>query len=279
MKGFSTLLVLLGCCGWQLGCNSNAKETQEVATAPPILLAFDAAQSDSAAIVWADRVMAAAGGKEKLEAVKQLSFHFIIKADTGVVAAWRHDRDRHKHRYRLAGTLAGGEKVLVFLNLNTQDGQAFLNGNPAPEEELQTLLAMAYSRLISDTYWLLFPFKLKDPGARLQYKGARQIGEAKFEVVHLSFSDDVGLTPDNAFNVFIDPQSHEIRRWEYFEQPEAQPLIAWWDDWQNFDGLKFATQRRLEESRRTISFEDLTFPSAVDENLFLAPAPAHAGME
>ncbi|NUO81459.1 hypothetical protein HUU05_15385 [candidate division KSB1 bacterium] len=279
MKGFVTLFMLLGSCAVQIGCNTNAKETGAASTAPPMQLAFDAAQSDSAAVALADRVLAAVGEKENLDAVRYLSFRFVIKSDTGTIADWRHDWDRVQHRYRLAGTLASGEQALVFLNLNTQDGHAFLNGNPAPEDDLQNLLAMAYSRFTSDTYWLLLPFKLKDPGARLEYLGTQQAGAASFEVIRLSFIDDVGLTPENAYNIFIDPGSHEIRRWEYFEHPEARPLIAWWENWQSFGALKFALQRRLEESDRIISFEDLVVSSEVDANIFTVPAPTQAGME
>ncbi len=278
MKGFVTLFMLLGSCAVQIGCSSNAKETGAASTAPPIQLAFDAAQSDSAAVSLADRVLAAVGGKENFEAVRYLSFRFVIKSDTGTIADWRHDWDRVQHRYRLAGTLASGEQALVFLNLNTQDGHAFLNGNPAPEDDLQNLLAMAYSRFTSDTYWLLLPFKLKDPGARLQYRGMRQIGANNFAMIHLSFIDEVGLTPENEFNIFIDPAAHEIRRWEYFANAQAQPLVALWEDWQSFGALRFAATRRLEESGRAISFEEIVVAPEVDEQIFAVPAQTQAGM-
>jgi hypothetical protein len=241
-------------------------------------LAFDAQQSDSSAIMWADRVLAACGGKESLEAARYLAFQFVIKTDTGIVTSWRHDWDRNKHRYRLAGTLAGGEQVLVFLNLITQEGDAFLNGEAAPEDESQNLLAMAYSRFVSDTYWLLAPFKLKDPGARLQYRGMRQIGASTFAMIHLSFIDEVGLTPENEFNIFIDPAAHEIRRWEYFASAQAQPLVALWEDWHSFGALRFAATRRLEESGRTISFEEIVVAPEVDEQIFTVPAQTQAGM-
>ncbi len=278
MKGFLVSALALMLCVAQMGCGSNAQENEMSAIATPARLEFDATQSDSAAIALADKVLQAAGGNEQLARVHQLSFQFSIKADSGVVSMWRHDWDRRNQRYRLSGALASGEQVLVYLNLRAQDGQAFMNGNPAPEEELQALLAMAYSRFTSDTYWLLLPFKLKDAGARLEYRGVKQINAAHYEVLHLSFSDDVGLTPENEFEIFIDPATWEIRRWEFFEHPEAEARIAWWEKWQSFGGLRLATQRRLEESDRVLSFEEIVVSSQVDDAIFSAPATPQAGM-
>lgn len=279
MKGFFVLTLALIICIALAGCGSKAQPHEEAEIAPQPRLEFEASQSDAAAVALADKVCAAAGGNARLEAAPALSFRFVLKADSGVVSAWRHDWDRREQRYRLSGVLTSGEQVLVFLNLNTQDGSAFLNGNPAPAEQQQALLAMAYSRFTSDTYWLLLPFKLKDPGARLEYRGTKQIGADSFEVIHLSFIDDVGLTPENEFELFIDPVSHTIRRWEYYEHPEAQPLIAWWENEQDCNGLKLATERRLEESRRTIVFEEIVVSAEIDESRFAPPAATHSGME
>ena len=279
MKGFVALALLSVLLIVHVGCGSNAQEKLADENSEQATLQFDASQSDSAAIALAEKVALAAGGSEQLAGVQQLSFQFKIKADSGVVSAWRHDWDRSGQRYRLSGALTSGEQVLVFLNLDTQDGQAFINGNPAPEDELQALLAMAYSRFTSDTYWLLFPFKLKDAGARLEYHGVKQIEATTFEVLHLSFIDDVGLTPENEFEIFIDPATHEIRRWEYFENPEAEPRIAWWDNWQSFGRLKFATQRRLAESDRVIFFEEIVASPQVEDAIFTAPSLTQAGMK
>lgn len=278
MKGFLVSALALMLCVTQMGCGSNAQEFEASEIATPARLEFDATQSDSAAVALADKVLQAAGGSEQLAHVQQLSFQFIIKTDTGVVSTWHHDWDRRNQRYRLSGALASGEQVLVYLNLNAQDGQAFMNGKPAPEDELQALLAMAYSRFTSDTYWLLLPFKLKDAGARLEYRGAVQIATAHYEVLHLSFIDDVGLTPENEFEIFIDPTTYEIRRWEFFEHPEAEARIAWWENWQSFGGLRLATQRRLEESKRVISFEEIIMSPQVDDAIFTVPAMPQAGM-
>lgn len=279
MKGFFALILSFMFGIACIGCGSKTQEHDEAEIAPRPQLEFEASQSDSAALMLADKVCAAAGGTVRLEAVLSLSFRFVLKADSGVVSSWRHDWDRRGQRYRLSGALTSGEQVLVFLNLNTQDGRAFLNGIPANDEQHQALLAMAYSRFTSDTYWLLLPFKLKDPGARLEYRGAKQIGADSFEVIRLGFIDDVGLTPENEFEIFIDPVSHMIRRWEYYEHPEARPLIAWWENEQDFNGLKLATERRLEESLRTIVFEEIVVSAGVDENLFTPPATAHSGMQ
>jgi len=219
----------------------------------------------------AEKVLAAAGGREKFAAAHYFSFHFVIASDTTVIADWRHDWDRRANRYRLEGELPNGDQVLVLMHLNQQTGRAFRNGEPVPVEEAKPLLALAYSRFLSDFYWLLPAFKLQDPGVRLEYQGVQKINEAAFEVMRLSFAEKTGLTPENSYKLFIDPATFQLRRWEFFAAPQSQPLAAWWENWQNFGGIHLASARRLEGTKRKIFFEEIIVSSVVNESLFAVP--------
>ncbi|MGH7492754.1 MAG: DUF6503 family protein [bacterium] len=278
MKGFSSLGVV-GVCALVIGCDSPPSPTRTFAPAlaPAATARHSAApRLDSIATHLAEKVLAAAGGREKFKACNYFSFHFVIESDTGVVADWRHDWDRRNNRYRLEGELPTGEHVLMWMHLNNRTGRAFQNGQPVPVEEAKPLMGLAYSRFLSDFYWLLLPFKLHDPGVRLEYQGRQEIGQVSFETVRLSFADKTGLTPENSYRLFIDPATFRIQRWEFFATPQSTPLVAWWENWQDFNGIALAMERRLEGTSRRILFEELVVSAVVDESLFAVPAQLSA---
>lgn len=270
MKGFSSLGVVGICAVWFLRCDAPAPSNLHSSPAP-LFSSSPPAHADSNAFILAQKIFSAAGG-EKFNAVNYISFHFVIASDTALAADWRHDWDRRKNRYRLEGRLAQGDHVLVLMHLNQQTGRAFRNGRPVPAEEARPLLAMAYSRFLSDFYWLLLPFKLQDPGVRLEYQGVQKVANVSCEVLRLSFAEQVGLTPENSYRLFIDPETFHLRRWEFYAAPQSAPLVAWWENWRDFGGIALATERRLEGTDRRILFEEIVVSAAVDESLFAVPA-------
>jgi hypothetical protein len=229
---------------------------------------FDSSKSDPKAIRIADEIMVALGGRENFEAIKYLSFHFVSVADTKKVSDWRHDWDRRNNNYRLEGTTRDGDHLLAVFNLDTRDGAAFKNGQKMDGEVKIQLLKRAYARYINDTYWLLMPFKLKDAGAVLKYDGSQEINDVKYDVLHLSFADSVGLTPRNIYRVFVDQATRIIHRWEYIEKEGAEPSPAWWEKWNRYGGIKLAEQRTFENSNRKLLFTNIVVSAEVDEKIF-----------
>ena len=255
------------------GCRS---EDQRRAKPQGTAHAFDSSKSEAKAIQLAEAVATAAGGRKKFNAIGYLSFRFVVVADTNRLAEWQHHWDRRTNRYRVEGVMRDGRHLLAFFNLDTQEGKAFIDSEPAAGDETRRLLGLAYSRYINDTYWLLFPFKLSDPGARLQYEGTRRIDDSEFEVLRLSFVEPVGLTPDNVYRAFIDTRTNLIGRWEYQATSEAEPVGARWEGWQDFGGIRLATRRVIERSERKILFENIVVSSEVDEAVFQMPEKATA---
>src|SRR5262245_38752637 len=89
-----------------------------------------------------------------------------------------------------------------------------------PVMERQTL-ETGYGRFINDTYWLLMPLKMRDPGVNLDYDGEKKIGKQTYDVVKLTF-DNVGLTPGDTYWVYVNRETHLIDQWEYILQGEAE---------------------------------------------------------
>ena len=241
-----------------MGCRSNSTHQQRNG-------------SDPRAVKIAEQVVVALGGWEKYRAVRYLSFHFVVERDSQVVSDWRHDWDRGTDDFRLEGKNDKAEELLIFLNLRSKQGQAFKNGQLVEGEEHNAMLEQAYARFINDSYWLLMPYKLRDPGVTLTFDGEETIDKQKYEVIKLTFGPNIGLTPKNIYRVFVDPATRQIQRWEYFAEPGAEARPAWWNQWREFGGIKLALERKLEGRQVRLLFENIVVSKQVPPGLFSAP--------
>lgn len=239
---------------------------------------FDPSQSDAEAIRIADEVMVALGGRKNYDAVKYLSFHFVVTKGDTQLSDWRHDWDRRNNNYRVETTTRSGDHLRIIFNLDTKNGAVFKNGEALEGDEKIQWLARAYAHYINDTYWLLMPYKLKDPGVMLRHDGKHEVNGFQYDVVSLSFADSVGLTPWNMYRVFVDEATRLVHRWEYFEKEGAAPSSAWWESWNTYDGIKLAGERLFENSNRKILFKNIVVSQEVDEKIFEAATPALAEM-
>jgi hypothetical protein len=237
---------------------------------------FDASKSAPKAIQIADEVMVALGGKENYAAINYLSFHFVSTRGDTQVTDWRHDWDRRNNNYRIEGTTRNGDHLLAVFNLDSRNGAAFKNGQKMDGEEKIQILKRAYGRYINDTFWLLMPFKLKDGGAVLQYDGAQEINDVRYDVLRLSYTDSVGLTPRNIYRIFVDQATRVVYRWEYYEKAGAAPAASWWERWNKYGGIKLAEQRTFENSNRKLLFTNIIVSREVDEKIFEVASTSQA---
>ena len=102
-----------------------------------------------------------------------------------------------------------------------------------PRRVGQPLLDEAYEAWINDTYWLLMPYKMKDPGVRLKYAGEEQRGSEEYDLVELTF-EDVGLTPRDRYWAHVNRKTHVMDRWSYVLQddpPGSEPTVWDWLGW------------------------------------------------
>ena len=185
---------------------------------------------DSPAVALADRVHQALGG-DRLEASPYLAFTFAVDVDGKRRAAFHHDWDRRDNRYRVEGATEEGN-LLVLFDLDTRQGNAWIDGKPVPDEDQAKWLEFAYERFINDTYWLLVPFKLRDPGVNQASEGEAREGSQAFDRLGLSFDENVGLTPGDRYTLWVDRASSRVDRWEMLLQGKQPPPVRVdWRDW------------------------------------------------
>ncbi len=73
-------------------------------------------------------------------------------------------------------------------------------------------------------------------------------------MLRVSF-EHVGLTPGGMYDLYIDPKSHLIRRWDYMPTP-AEKTTGTWEGYKDFKGLKLATEHKM--GARRIYFTDVS---------------------
>jgi hypothetical protein len=102
------------------------------------------------------------------------------------------------------------------MNLNTRSGSAWVKSAPVGGDELKELLEEAYVLWTKDTYWLLMPYKWSYEGVNAEFIGAETYGAGReWEVVELTF-DGVGLTPQNKYRGFVNPQTGLMEQWYHY---------------------------------------------------------------
>ncbi|MFQ5927967.1 MAG: DUF6503 family protein [Terriglobia bacterium] len=239
---------------------------------------FDPAGSDAKAVELVDAMQAALGGRKAWARVRYLWFDWVVERGGQRVAAYRHLWDRYQGYYRVQGETREGKEFLALFNVQTRKGNAWVDGKKLAGEELQKALQFAYGRYINDTYWLVQPMKLKDPGVHLGYAGTRELKGTQYDVVHVWF-DPVGLTPGDHYWVFIHPKTKRIDRWAYFlesykdrGEPRLEAATAWdWRDWQPLGGVWLARDKVRDDGSTRIWFPVLRVLETVEADVFASP--------
>jgi hypothetical protein len=188
----------------------------------------------SSADALARRVVEATGDPT---AVDKLAFTFVVEVDAEQKA-----KRRHVWKPK-AGTLEvrSGETTVRLEELHEHDLSPIVD---APEKHAETwndvapeadpaTAAKAWSWFINDSYWLLAPAKLMDPGVN------RALDDQGRLV--LTFGE-VGLTPGDRYALTIDQENDRVTKWHY-ELESGREGTFRWTDYARFGPLELSTRR------------------------------------
>jgi hypothetical protein len=223
------------------------------------------AESDPEAVKIAERTLEAMGGADAWEATRFLRFNFF--------GARLHHWDRHTGRHRLEGEREGNAYVVLH-NLRTREGQVWVNGEPQSGEAAEEWLERAYGAWVNDTYWLLMPYKMRDPGVTLAYDGEEEIDGAVYDKVKLTF-DSVGLTPGDTYWAYVNRKTGLMDRWAYFlesYEEDRKPTHWLWLDWQDYGRIKLSPLRKNVEDGSERPLGELAVFDELPDAVFTSPA-------
>jgi hypothetical protein len=238
------------------------RATEDQMTAPvvvgnPPAVGFDLERSDTRAIEIADRVMSRLGGRSGWEQTRYLTWRFF--------GTRRHVWDKWTGNLRFER-----EDLTVLMNLNDRSGRAWRAGvaveNP---DTLAADLQDAYRAWINDSYWLVMPYKLKDSGVTLRYRGQNMTQDGlPAHLLELTFAE-VGMTPHNRYEVWVDVHESLVRQWAYYPQAEDEEprFVMPWQEWTQYGRIWLAADFGRSRHSHVGVFDELS------ASVFSDPAP------
>jgi hypothetical protein len=241
------------------------------ATAQPSQAATPAATppSDAHAIAIANQVMDALGGETRWSQLHGLRWAFEVSVHDTIKSSRHHSWDKQAGWHRVEGVTRAGKKFLFIEQLGTGHGMAWMEGKPITGDSLSKLVAYAKSMWTNDTYWMLMPYKLRDPGVTLRDAGEKREGTKTYDKIALSFNH-VGETPGDHYWIYVNRANHRIEKWDMILEGDKPPAQSWtWDDWTQKDGLWFPTAHR--QGNVTIYTRGVETVSAFRPGEFSAP--------
>ena len=115
------------------------------------------------------------------------------------------------------------------------------------------------------------PYKMLDPGVRLEYGGQQSRDGEAWHKLLLTF-DGVGLTPKDKYWVFVNKKTELVDRWEFVLKGEKTPPVPFdWKGWKAYGKIMLADERVNPKDGTRIYFPVLELPATVDEAKFARP--------
>lgn len=206
------------------------------------------------------------------EKARYLSFTFNLERNGQTSASFPQQWDRTTGLYRVSGKDPKGVPFVVVENVNTKSGRAWQNGvevrDPAALQELMTL---GYRRFINDTYWLLMPLKMLEPGVRRNAMGERTDAcGRKWDVVRVIFDQGQGV-PADTYWAWINRDSGIVEEWDMklAGTPADQPPVEiFFHDFRRVGGVLISTRREVKGKNQTVRLDDLVILPEVPKGAF-----------
>ena len=221
---------------------------------------FDLAGSDSLAILLADQVMGAMGGRAAWDNTRFLRWNFFGSR------LWYWDKWTGDVRMEVLK-----DDTRVLYNLQSGAGQVYKYGKEWQDPDtLAMYLEKTRQAWINDSYWLFMPFKLKDSGVTIQALGLDTLSNGQAaNVLELRFQG-VGVTPQNKYHVWVDTTDSLIKQWAFYgsaSDPEPA-FITPWEGYQKFGEILLAPSRGESRTIENIGVFETLDPAIFDN---LAP--------
>ena len=192
-------------------------------------------QSDPQAVAVAQAVMQAQGGQKAWEQTRYLQWNFFGNRRL----TW----DRYTGDVRIEYLK---QPLVTLVNVNTRKGRVFRQGQEETRpDSLQQYLNEGYRAWTNDSYWLLMPYKLLDPGVTLRYLGTESTETGRpADKLQLTFSG-VGITPQNRYFVWVDKSTRLVSQWAYFPKAEQEKpaFVNPWKDYRRYGKIMLSGDR------------------------------------
>lgn len=227
------LITLVACSGKTRTFEAPEASMEDPYENPPAA-GFDLMNSHQEAIEVADLVMDAMGGRQAWDDTRYLAWDFF-----GVrKLLW----DKETGNVRIDFP----DSSVYLVNVNEMTGRVWKHGEEMTHaDSLSKYLQQAKNIWINDSYWLVMPFKLKDPGVTLKYFDTTPAENgAVSHVLEMTFSG-VGVTPQNKYLIYVDTATNLVNQWAYYRNAEQDTanFVRPWGNYKKFGKILLSDER------------------------------------
>ncbi len=247
---------------YSVGCQ-RIREVATISATPayPPGQGFDLAGSDPRAIAIADTVMARMGGYQNWQNTRYLAWSFF----RGQYQIWdKYTGDFHWEQ----------DSLVANYNLFARTGKAYKGGKEITDTPGgQELLEKMYPVWVNNSWWLIMPFKLKDSGVTLTYRGLGTTFENEpADILQMTFKD-VGVTPENRYELRVLRSSGLVQEWSFFAKADdPQPAFRRrWSDYTQHGNILLAADR--SDPAKPARIADIAVRQTVPTGLMDSPVP------
>lgn len=237
---------------------------------------FDRAAQDPEALEIADQVVAAAGGLERWNKVKQLRWSQSVTNEGKVIVQGEQAWDRWNGRHHARARREEDSDVVVMRSLYDGSGHVYLDRGQRLrkiERGADEAIAQAKDRWEFDTAVLFMPFLLQEPGTKLAYSGEMKTDDGKFlDVLKVTF-DPKDPTRTATYFVAVDRESNLIARIEIQKKGRSENERLGYNvlEWIEGDGLKLPGKlENVGLKGEIVTFKNVSI-SSPDETLYVPP--------
>lgn len=221
----------------------------------------------------ARRAMNIHGGDLAWERARYIAFTFSVERDGKIISSYPQKWDRYTGQYRVTGKMKDGTTFDVTLNVNTKMGHGKVNGVEVKDNaQFKELFDTGIRRFANDTYWLLMPLKMLDPGVHRAYEGQRTDSCGRsWDLLKLTFDPGAGLTPGDVYLPWINRDTGMVEEWDMKLQgtkPEEPPMQVFFRDYRRVGGLLISTRRELRGKDQIIRLDDVQILPEVPKGAF-----------
>jgi hypothetical protein len=228
-----SLLGLLALAALAAACGGSAEQPEAAVSAAGL----GGSRSDSRAVEIAEATLEAMGGREAWDGIRFLEWTYLGRRHYH----WDKWEGRVRVRYPM-----GEQTVVVIWRSDGLQGRAWIDGEPVEDPgRLHDLVEGAHESWVNDSYWLVMPYKLLDPGVILRHAGRGEMLDGRpAERLELTF-EGVGLTPRNRFLVYVAEDSGLVEQWDvYGDRDDDEPRFRLpWHDWQPYGPILLSGDR------------------------------------
>jgi len=228
-------------------------------------------KADAKAAQVAKELTDAMGGQSSWDNLPCFRFDFVAVKEGKEVARFQHWWDKKNGRARVEGPDDQGHHVVAIFNLGDKHGVSFTDGVPDSDPAtIKGRIQNGYERWVNDTYWVMMPFKLRDPGTNLTYdRQANGPNGEVWDVLSLTFDSNVGLTPQDHYWLYVNQKTHLVDKWEMLlTGSKPPPGMASWESWTQVGPVRLSLLRRMEGRPVMLRFENAAAPDHFDESVF-----------